>query len=223
MVNVITNYGHLLIEALGQTLVLALCGLFFACIIGLIFGIMSVVKNRFCRAVSFVFVYAIRGVPMIVLAFFVFFGVPQFAKDILGIPLKFSGLQAGTICLSLNCGAYMSEIIRGGIQSVDKGQMEAARSLGLPYWRSMQRVVLPQAIKTMIPSIINQFIITLKDTSILSVIGFPELVNSAKNVVANTFALFQTWGIVALMYLFVITLLSLLAKYIEGRLARGRE
>ncbi len=223
MVNVITNYGHLLVEALGQTLVLALCGLFFACIIGLIFGIMSVVKNRFCRAVSFVFVYAIRGVPMIVLAFFVFFGVPQFAKDILGIPLKFSGLQAGTICLSLNCGAYMSEIIRGGIQSVDKGQMEAARSLGLPYWRSMQRVVLPQAIKTMIPSIINQFIITLKDTSILSVIGFPELVNSAKNVVANTFALFQTWGIVALMYLFVITLLSLLAKYIEGRLARGRE
>lgn len=117
----------------------------------------------------------------------------------------------------------MSEIIRGGIQSVDKGQMEAARSLGLPYWRSMQRVVLPQAIKTMIPSIINQFIITLKDTSILSVIGFPELVNSAKNVVANTFALFQTWGIVALIYLFVITLLSLLAKYIEGRLARGRE
>ena len=223
MVNVITNYGHLLVEALGQTLVLALCGLFFACIIGLIFGIMSVVKNRFCRAVSFVFVYAIRGVPMIVLAFFVFFGVPQFAKDILGIPLKFSGLQAGTICLSLNCGAYMSEIIRGGIHSVDKGQMEAARSLGLPYWRSMQRVVLPQAIKTMIPSIINQFIITLKDTSILSVIGFPELVNSAKNVVANTFALFQTWGIVALMYLFVITLLSLLAKYIEGRLARGRE
>ena len=223
MVNVITNYGHLLVEALGQTLVLALCGLFFACIIGLIFGIMSVVKNRSCRAISFVFVYAIRGVPMIVLAFFVFLGVPQFAKDILGIPLKFSGLQAGTICLSLNCGAYMSEIIRGGIQSVDKGQMEAARSLGLPYWRSMQRVVLPQAIKTMIPSIINQFIITLKDTSILSVIGFPELVNSAKNVVANTFALFQTWGIVALIYLFVITLLSLLAKYIEGRLARGRE
>lgn len=223
MANVITNYGHLLIEALGQTLILALYGLFFACIIGLIFGIMSVVKNKFCRAVSFVFVYAIRGVPMIVLAFFVFFGVPQFCRDILGMPMTFSALQAGTICLSLNCGAYMSEIIRGGIQSVDKGQMEAARSLGLPYWRAMQRVVLPQAIKTMIPSIINQFIITLKDTSILSVIGFPELVNSAKNVIANTFAVFQVWGIVAVMYLIVITLLSLLAKYIEGRLARGRE
>ncbi|MCI8631169.1 MAG: amino acid ABC transporter permease [Firmicutes bacterium] len=221
--DIINSYGHLLIEALGQTLLLALYSLFFACIIGLIFGIMSVVKNRFCRAVSFVFVYAIRGVPMIVLAFFVFFGVPQFVKQTFGIPLVLTGLQAGTICLSMNCGAYMSEIIRGGIQSVDKGQMEAARSLGLPYWRSMQRVVLPQAIKTMIPSIINQFIITLKDTSILSVIGFPELVNSAKNVIANTFQAFRVWALVALMYLVVITLLSLLAKYIEGRLARGRE
>ena len=101
--------------------------------------------------------------------------------------------------------------------------MEASRSLGLPYWRAMQRVVLPHAIKTMIPSIINQFIITLKDTSILSVIGFPELVNCGKNVIANTFAIFQTWGLVALMYLVVITMLSLLARYVEGRLARGRE
>ena len=100
--------------------------------------------------------------------------------------------------------------------------MEAARSLGLPYWRAMYRVVLPQAIRTMIPSIINQFIITLKDTSILSVIGFPELVNTAKNVQANTFKAFQTWGIVAIMYLIVITILSVVAKRLERRLNRGR-
>ena len=117
----------------------------------------------------------------------------------------------------------MAEIIRAGIQSVDKGQMEAARSLGLPYWRAMQRVVLPQAIRTMIPTIVNQFIITLKDTSILSAIGFPELVNSAKNVVANTFMSFQTWLIVGIMYLIIITLLSWVAKRLERRLARGRE
>ena len=117
----------------------------------------------------------------------------------------------------------MAEIIRAGIQSVDKGQMEAARSLGLPYWKAMQKVVLPQAIRTMIPSIINQFIITLKDTSILSVIGFPELVNTAKNVVANTFMSFQTWTIVAIMYLIVITILSRTAKALERRLNRGRE
>ena len=145
----------------------------------------------------------------------------MFFKEFLGIELTLTALQAGTACLALNCGAYMAEIIRAGIQSVSKGQMEAARSLGLPYWRAMQRVVLPQAIKTMIPSIINQFIITLKDTSILSVIGFPELVNSTKNVVANTFMVFQAWAIAAVMYLIVITLLSVLAKRLERRLDVG--
>ena len=123
----------------------------------------------------------------------------------------------------MNCGAYMAEIIRAGIQSVDKGQMEASRSLGLSYAKSMRLVILPQAIRTMVPSIINQFIITLKDTSILSVIGFPELVNTAKNVVANTMSAFQVWSIVALMYLIVITLLSRLAKRVERRLNRGRQ
>ena len=223
MSQIITDYGKILLEALGQTLLLALYGLFFACIIGLIFGLLSVVKNKICNGIAYVFVYAIRGVPMIVLAYFIFFGIPYFFNNILGASILLSALEAGTICLALNCGAYMAEIIRAGIQSVDKGQMEAARSLGLPYWRAMQRVVLPQAIKTMIPSIINQFIITLKDTSILSVIGFPELVNTAKNVNANTGKVFEVWAIVAGMYLVVITALSILAKFVERRLNRGRE
>ena len=219
MAKIITVYGHLLLTAMGQTLLLALYGLFFACIIGLIIGMMSVLKNRICRAVAAVFVNLIRGVPMIVLAYFIFFGVPYFWNTILGKGgLTLSALQAGSICLALNCGAYMAEIIRAGIQSVDVGQMEAGRSLGLPYWRTMQRVVLPQAIRTMIPSIINQFIITLKDTSILSVIGFPELVNTAKNVVSKTFLSFQTWAVVGVMYLIVILILQFAAKYLERRL-----
>lgn len=223
MVKILTVYGELLLRAMGQTLLLALSGLFFACIIGLIVGMMSVLKNRVCRVIAAVFVDVIRGVPMIVLAYFVFFGVPYLFNNILRIGgVTLTALQAGTICLALNCGAYMAEIIRAGIESVDRGQMEAARSLGMPYWRSMQRVVLPQAIRTMIPSIINQFIITLKDTSILSVIGFPELVNTAKNVVANTFMSFQTWAIVAVMYLIVITALSRFAKMLERRMNRGR-
>ena len=223
MIDILGRYGMLLLTAMGQTLLLALYGLFFACIIGLIVGMMSVVKNRFCRAFALLFVNLIRGVPMIVLAYFIFFGVPYFCNSILKIGgVTMTALQAGSICLALNCGAYMAEIIRAGIQSVDVGQMEAARSLGLPYWKSMQRVVLPQAIRTMIPSIINQFIITLKDTSILSVIGFPELVNQAKNVVANTFMSFQTWGIVAVMYLIVILALSKSARMLERRLNRGR-
>ena len=224
MVEIITVYGKLMLRAMEQTLLLALCGLFFACILGLIFGLMSVTKYRACRIISLIFVDVIRGVPMIVLAYFVFFGIPFLWNNILGIGgMTLTALTAGTICLALNCGAYMSEIIRAGIQSVDKGQMEAARSLGLSYATAMRRVVLPQAIRSMIPSIINQFIITLKDTSILSVIGFPELVNTTKNVVAITFKSFQAWGIAAVMYLVVITLLSRLAKVVERRLNRGRE
>ena len=224
MIRIITTYGGLLMAAMGQTLLLALCGLFFACILGLIFGLLSVLKNRVCNIISIIFVDAIRGVPMIVLAFYVYFGIPQLVNNMMGYnAFTLTALQAGTVCLSLNCGAYMAEIIRAGIQSVDKGQMEAARSLGLPYWKAMYRVVLPQAIRTMIPSIINQFIITLKDTSILSVIGFPELVNSAKNVVANSFQTFEVWTIVAIMYLVVITILSRVAKILERRLNRGRE
>lgn len=224
MIHILSTYGSLLLRAMGQTLLLALCGLFFACILGLIFGLLSVVKNRTCNAVSTIFVDVIRGVPMIVLAFMIYFGVPQLINELFtGAKFTLSALQAGTVALALNCGAYMAEIIRAGIQSVDPGQMEAARSLGLPYWRAMVRVVLPQAIRTMIPSIINQFIITLKDTSILSVIGFPELVNTAKNVVANTWRAFEVWAIVGIMYLVVITLLSRLAKRLERRLNRGRE
>ena len=183
---IITKYGAVLLRAMGQTLLLALLGLFFACIIGMIFGMMSVIKNKPCNVIALIFVDGIRGVPMIVLAYFIYFGIPYLLNNTFKMGMTLSALQAGTICLALNCGAYMAEIIRAGIQSVDKGQMEAARSLGLPYWKSMQKVVLPQAIRTMIPSIINQFIITLKDTSILSVIGFPELVNTAKNVQATT-------------------------------------
>ena len=223
MADIISVYGKLLLEAMGQTLIMAFYSLIFASIIGLIFGMLSVLKSKVCNVIAQIFVDIIRGVPMIVLAFFVFFGIPYALKNFLHSTFTFTALQAGIICLSLNCGAYMSEIIRAGIQSVDVGQMEAARSLGIPYWKAMHKVVLPQAIRTMIPSIINQFIITLKDTSILSVIGFPELVNAAKNVIAINFKSFQVWFLVGLMYLIVITILSKIAKALERRMNRGRK
>ncbi len=222
MGQIITTYASMLLMAMGQTLLLALLGLLFGCILGIIFGLSSVVDNKVSRFISMVYVNLIRGVPMIVLAFFVFYGVPYGLKNIFGLSITLTSLQAGTICLALNCGAYMSEIIRAGIQAIDPGQMEAARSLGLTYWRSMFRVVLPQAIKNMIPSIVNQLIITLKDTSILSVIGFPELVNKAQNVIAITFKSFEVWAIVAVMYLAVILTLQQVAKVLERRLNRGR-
>ena len=223
MASIIENFGGILLTAMGKTLIMALYGLFFACIIGLIFGILSVLKNKVCNVIYRLFVDIIRGVPMIVLAFFIYFGIPLAINKVISGNFTLSALQAGIVALALNCGAYMAEIIRAGIQSVDIGQMEAARSLGMSYGKAMRKVVLPQAIRTMVPSIINQYIITLKDTSILSVIGFPELVNQAKNVVAITMDAFSVWAIVAVMYLIAITILSYSAKLLERRLNRGRK
>ncbi len=222
-VQIILNYHGMLATALAATLQLALISLFFACLLGLLFGILSTVHSRVCNAIAAFYVDAIRGWPLIVLAFFVYFGFPAFMQEVLGLTsFRLSAQNAGIIALSLNCGAYMAEIIRAGIQSVDVGQMEAARSLGMSYGSSMGKVVVPQAIRTMIPSIINQFIITLKDTSILTVIGYPELTNTAKTISANTMRPLETWLIAGLLYMVVIIALSKLSKGVERRINRGR-
>lgn len=222
MVSIIETYSSMLFGALGKTLLLTLLSLFFAMIIGMIFALMNVGRNRFLNFIGTAYVDAVRGVPLIVLAYFIYFGVPAGIKSMGIQDFRMSALQAGTVALAMNCGAYMAEIIRAGIESVDKGQMEASRSLGLNYGKSMRLVVLPQAIRTMIPSIINQFIITLKDTSILSVIGFPELTNMGKTISGNTFKSLQTWAIVGIMYMVVIITLSKIAKRVERRVNRGR-
>lgn len=222
MIKIIETYYLMLIGALGKTLLLTLTSLFFAMIIGMIFALMNVGRSRVFNCIGTVYVDAVRGVPLIVLAYFIYFGLPAGIKAMGVQDFRLSALQAGTIALAMNCGAYMAEIIRAGIQSVDKGQMEASRSLGLTYAKSMRLVVLPQAIRTMIPSIINQFIITLKDTSILSVIGFPELTNMGKNISGNTFKSLETWAIVGIMYMIVIVTLSKVAKRIERSLSRDR-
>lgn len=223
MAAILKTYSGMLLESLGQTMLLTLLSLAFAFVIGLIFGLMNVSKSKALNFIGTLYVDAVRGVPLIVLAYFIYFGVPAGVKAMGVASFKLSALQAGTIALSMNAGAYMAEIFRAGIQSVDKGQMEAARSLGLGYGKAMQKVILPQAIRTMVPSIINQFIISLKDTSILSVIGFPELTKAGNIIVGNTFKVLEVWAIVAIMYMIVITILSKIAKRIERRLNVGKE
>lgn len=222
MVMIIQTYGTMLLKAMGHTLLLCLLSLVFASVIGMIFGLMNVGHNRLLNFIGTVYVDAVRGVPLIVLAYFIYFGIPAGIQSLGFTNFKMDALQAGTIALSMNCGAYMAEIVRAGIQSVDRGQMEAGRSLGLSYGAGMALIVVPQAVRTMIPSIINQFIITLKDTSILSVIGFPELTNVGKTIMGNTFKNLQAWAIVGIMYLIVITILSKVSKQIERRVNRGR-
>ena len=117
----------------------------------------------------------------------------------------------------------MTEIVRGGIEAVDKGQMEAARSLGMTYPQAMLKIILPQALRMMMPSIINQFIISLKDTSILSVIGIRELTMNGKIIIANNMEAMRMWTIVAVYYLVVVTILSKSAKILERRMSYGRK
>lgn len=124
--------------------------------------------------------------------------------------------------LCLNAGAYLSEIFRSGILAVNKGQMEAARSLGLPQGVAMRKIILPQAIRIVIPSVVNQFIITLKDTSILSVIGCAELMFEGKQIIARNYRSFETYAIIAIMYYILITILTRIAKIIERRLANDK-
>lgn len=222
MVMIIQTYGTMLLKAMGHTLLLCLLSLVFATVIGMIFGLMNVGRSRVLNFIGTVYVDAVRGVPLIVLAYFIYFGIPAGIQSLGFSNFRLGPLPAGTIALSMNCGAYMAEIVRAGIQSVDRGQMEAGRSLGLSYGAGMALIVIPQAVRTMIPSIINQFIITLKDTSILSVIGFPELTNVGKTIMGNTFKNLQAWAIVGIMYLIVITILSKVSKQIERRINRGR-
>ncbi|MFB5678304.1 amino acid ABC transporter substrate-binding protein/permease [Paenibacillus terreus] len=204
-----------LLNGLGKTVLYTIISLIFAFILGLIFGFMKVGQNRFLRGVATVFVDLFRGIPLIVLAFFIYFGIPQAFGFTMPLFL------AAILTLSLNAGAYITEIIRGGIQSIDRGQLEAARSLGLPYRTAMMKIVIPQAIRVMIPAFINQFVITLKDTSILSAIGLVELTQSGKIIIARTFASFEIWLTVAVMYLIVITILTKISDRLEAKIRRG--
>lgn len=204
-----------LLSGLWITAEIAVISLILAVIIGIIFGIFSISKSKILVTIANIYIYIIRGTPLMIQALFLYFGVAQ------ALNVRFDPLIAAIVTLSLNAGAYMSEIFRAGIQAVDNGQMEAARSLGLSYSKTMKKVILPQAIKVMIPSIMNQFIVTIKDTSILSVISIRELTLSGQIIIARNFKPFETYAIVGLMYFILITILTLVSKRIERNLAYG--
>lgn len=212
---IIQNWPRLL-AGLGMTVQLTIISLIIAGTLGLIFGLLSVSKKKVMRGIALVYVDIVRGTPLLVQAFFIYFGIPA------ALGIRLDANTAGIITLSLNAGAYLAEIFRGGIESINKGQMEAARSLGLPYGMAMRKVILPQAIRTMTPALINQCIITLKDTSILSVIGIQELTQTGRLIIANNYQAFEMWAIIAVMYFIIIMILSKISKRIERRMSYGK-
>lgn len=216
-------------QALVITIKLSIISLVIATIIGVLVGLINTLKSKsiiakVLKAIANLYIYIIRGTPMLVQILIIYFGLAQVLR-----PTGFSWLNiggtftAGTVALSLNAGAYMAEIVRAGIESVDAGQIEAARSLGLTYSKTMKKIVLPQALRTMLPSIINQFIISIKDTSLLSVIGLAELTNIGKTIAASKSSQMMTiYCFMACYYLIICTILAQVSKLVEKRLSYGK-
>lgn len=216
-------------QATVITIELSIISLVAATIIGIIVGLVNTSKSKsvimkILKAIANLYIYIIRGTPMLVQILIIYFGLGQMLRPTGFRWLNIGGtFTAGTVALSLNAGAYMAEIVRGGIEAVDKGQIEAARSLGLTYGKTMKKIVLPQALRTMLPSIINQFIISIKDTSLLSVIGLTELTNVGKTIAATQSAhMMVIYCFMACYYLLICTVLAQVSKVVEKRLSYGK-
>ena len=218
IVGLIKNNYQQLLQGLGITIGLTLLSFAIAMIIGVIFGMMAVAPNKTLRVISQVFVDVVRGIPLMIVAAFIYWGIPNLIENITGHQSPINDFVAATIALSLNGGAYIAEIVRGGIEAVPIGQMEASRSLGVPYNTTMRKVILPQAVRVMLPNFINQFVISLKDTTIVSAIGLVELFQTGKIIIARNYQSFRMYAILAILYLVIITFLTKLAKRLEKRL-----
>lgn len=219
---VIQEATPLLLQGLRYTIEVSLIGIAIGIVIGLFVCLMKMAKFKILNFFAGVYIWIIRGTPMLVQSFIVFFGFPQVVQ--MFVPgFRLDAYTAGIVTLSLNAGAYLAEIFRSGIQAVPKGQTEAARSLGLSSSKTMIKVVLPQAFKITIPSLVNQFIISVKDTSILSAIGLAELTNVTKQYVGKSYEFFASYVYLALFYLAFVSLLMVLSNYIEKRLKYERK
>ncbi len=193
------------------TLKISIFSIFFAIIIGTIVGIARLSDEPVTRALSISYVELIRNTPLLVQIYIIYFFV--------GSLLRLSAFTAGTAALSIFAGAYVGEIVRAGIQSIHRGQMEAARSLGMSYAKAMRYVILPQAFKRIIPPLAGQFISLIKDSSLVSVIALADLMFQGQQAVARTYYAFEIYFTVAFLYLVMTASLSMATQYIERRLA----
>jgi polar amino acid transport system substrate-binding protein len=209
--DVVVDSMPALMKGLWNTLRITLVAFIIAMVLGIAFGFMKISTSRILRGIASVYVAVFRGTPVLVWAFLFYFGLPQLTG------VKGDIFWAGTATLALNAGAYLTEIIRGGLRAVDPGQMEAARSLGLGWGKSMQRVIVPQAVKISTPAMINQFVITLKDSSLLLTIGFAELLYQAQQIYSVNFRTTEMLIIVGIMYFIVITILTWIANTIDKK------
>ncbi|TQR18149.1 amino acid ABC transporter permease [Psychrobacillus soli] len=211
--SVISRNMDVFIEGALKTIEISALAILIAIPIGIIFGMGRISKNVIFRLISSIYVEIIRGVPLLVLLIWIFFVLGQF--------LKLGSYWGAIWGLAIFAGAFIAEIVRSGIQGVPKGQMEAARSLGMSHAKAMTHIILPQAFRRVLPPLASQFIMLIKDSSLVSVIAATELTLNAKNLVATSFRSIEVWTFVALIYFIMTFSLSLIIRYFEKRLSKS--
>lgn len=218
----ITEYWPLYLQGAGVTLLLA----FFTVLLGFAFGILiafaKLSKRKILSLLATAYIEIIRGTPLLVQMLIIFYMLPAFGVQIpnlFGIA-KFGDYSLVVLALVINSAAYIAEIIRGGIQAVDKGQTEAALALGMPKSLMMRKIILPQAIKNILPALGNEFIVIIKESAIVSVVGIMDLMFAAQQVRSATYLAFEPLIMAAVMYFIMTFSLSKVMQYVEGRLAK---
>lgn len=201
-----------LAKGIQYTFMITIIGVAIGFVIGAFTGIGRLSKSKIIFGICTVYVEVIRGTPILVQILFLYFGF----SDLLNIDLD--KITASIIAIAINAGAYVAEIVRGGIQSIDKGQTEAGRSIGLTPSQTMRYIIWPQAFKRIIPPLGNQFIISLKDTSLFSVIAVHELLYMGKSYASSTFVYFEPYLMVGVFYLIITIPSSLILRRVERRL-----
>ena len=209
---IIWNYRELYIRGIGITLALTLAGYLIGVSFGVVLGLAQTSKNKVVYWTTKIYVDVFRGTPMLVQIYIIHLAlIPTIFGESKG------WLVSGIIALGLNSAAYNAEIFRAGIQSIDKGQMEAARSLGLTHWQAMRKVVMPQAIRRMVPPLGNEFITLLKDTSLINVIAAADILYASK-MIAGTFGkVWEPYLFAALLYLIMTLAITKVISMIEKR------
>lgn len=199
-------------KGLGGTLWLSALTVFFGTLLGMLIALMRMGKSKILRAIADIYIEILRGTPILLQLYFFWIGLPKI------IPYELTDTQCILTALIVNASAYISEIIRAGINAVDKGQWEAARSIGLSETHVMTRVILPQAVKNILPALCNEFISTVKGTSLASVFFVGELMTAQRTVQSATFLAIESLTIVGIIYFVVNFVLSKLLVLLERRL-----
>ena len=208
-----------IIDGVSLTLQVTIVSYLIALVAGLIFGLMRVSDNPVFYAVSTLYVEVMRGVPLLVVILYMGFVVTPRVREATGGRVDLQGLPAAILGIALSYGAYMAEVYRGGIESIEHGQMEAARSLGMNYMQAMRYVILPQAVRRILPPLGNNLISMLKDSSLVSVIALNDLLQTGRLYVSRTYRAFEGYNTVALLYLTMTLILSLAVRIVERKAA----